>query len=146
MAWTGFLLQACSQDTSSPEDEIRQFVDAGVEAAEARSIGGLEALIHPDYLDQKGYNKKQLARLMRGLFFRHKQVFLFTRIEEIRLISETEAIVNLKVAMAGSEISGIEALTNLRAQLYAFELHLFKTDAWLLHHAKWSRASIAEFE
>ena len=146
LIWASLLLRACSDEAQSPEEEIRQFIDTGVEAAEARSVDGLEELIHADYRDQKGYSKNQLTNLMRGLFFRHKKVFLFTRIEEINLISEGEAIVNLKVAMAGSQITGLEALTNLRAQLYAFELHLLKTDDWLLQHAKWRRASLADFE
>ena len=83
---------------------------------------------------------------MRGLFFRHKKVFLLTRVGEIKLISEHEAVVNMKVAMAGSEISGLEALANLRAQLYAFELHLLKADDWQLQQAKWRQASVADFE
>ena len=143
---SGLLLQSCSDEANSPETEIRQFIETGVEAAEARSVGGLEELIHTNYLDNKGNNKKQLTNLMRGLFFRHKNVFLLTRVGEVRLISEHEAIVDMKVAMAGSEISGLEALASLRARLYAFELHLLKTDDWQLQQAKWRQASLADFE
>lgn len=140
------LLIACSDDAISPEEEIRRFIDAGVESAEARSVGGLEALIHPNYLDQKSQNKKQATNLLRGLFFRHKQIFLLTRIDSIEFVSEREAIVKMKVAMAGSEISGLEALVSLRAQIYAFELNMLKDDDWRLQYSKWRRASIAEFE
>ena len=140
------LLGACSDDANSPEEEIRQYIDAGVEAAEARNVDDLDEKIHPSYLDQKGYTKKQLANLMRIMFFRHKKVFLLTRIDSIELVSEREANVKLKVAMAGSEISGLEALTSLRAQIYAFELNLLKEDDWLLQDAKWRPSSIAEFE
>lgn len=146
LVWASLFLKACSDDNASPEEQVRRFIEAGVEAAEARSVDGLGELIHTDYRDQKGYNKKQITNLARGLFFRHKEVFLFTRIEEINLVSEIEAIVNLKVAMAGSRISGLEALANLRAQLYDFELQLLKDGDWQLQHARWHRASIAEFE
>ena len=122
------------------------FIDAGVEATEARSADGLEELIHRNYLDQKGNNKKQATNLLRGLFFRHKKIFLLTRIDSIDFVSEREAVVKLKVAMAGSEISGLEALTSLRADVYAFELNLLKEDDWQLQHSKWRRASVAEFE
>ena len=139
------MLAAC-KDASSPEEEIRQYIDAGIEAAEVRSVDGLDEKIHPNYLDQKGYSKKQLANLMRALFFRHKKIFLLTRIDSIELVSEREAHVKLKVAMAGSEISGLEALASLRARIYAFELVLLKEDDWLLRDAKWRQASVAEFD
>ena len=122
------------------------FIDAGVEATEARSVDGLEELIHRNYLDQKGNNKKQATKLLHGLFFRHKKIFLLTRIDSIDFVSEREAIVKLKVAMAGSEISGLEALTSLRADVYAFELNLLKEDDWQLQHSKWRHASVAEFD
>jgi len=72
-----FLFQACSENTVSPEDEIRQFVESGVSAAENRSLDDLSSLMHDSYLDQKGYNKKQLGRLLRAYFFRHKNIHLF---------------------------------------------------------------------
>ena len=140
------VLAACSGGDPSPEEQIRQFIDAGVDAAENRSVDGVGERLHPNYLDQKGYNKKQLLTVLRGLFFRHKEIYLFTRVGDIELLSDREAIVKLHVAMAGSAISDINALASLRAQLYEFELHLIKGDEWQAQHAKWRRASLADFE
>jgi hypothetical protein len=48
--------------------------------------------------------------------------------------------------MAGSVISGVDAISSLRAQIYQFELQLIKEDDWLLHHASWRPASIIDLE
>ncbi len=139
-------LCACSDERLSPEAEVRQFVAHGVEAGEARSVDAVEALLHPDYLDQKGYNREQLLKLLRAYFFRHKNIHLFTRVDEVRLLGGGEAEVRLFVAMAGSVISDISALPSLRARLYRFELRLVRDDRWRLQHARWEPASLADLQ
>ena len=85
------LIQACSDSVKSPEDEILQFIESGVQAGEDRSADDLSELIHPDYADQNGYNRKQLGKLLRAYFFRHKSIHLFTRIDEIELLEAAGA-------------------------------------------------------
>ena len=140
------LLQACSETAKSPENEIREFIKSGVEAAEDRNLDALSDLIHVNYLDQKGYNRQRIVGLLRAYFFKHKKFYLFTKIDEIDLIAENEAIVRLHVAMAGSVISDIDAIAALRARIYEFELQLIRKDDWLLQHASWRPASIIDFE
>jgi len=140
------LLGACSDDEISPEEEIRQFIERGVEAAERRSVDDLGDLTHPDYRDQKGYNREQLGKLLQVYFLRHRDIHLFTRIDSIQLLADNHAEVKLHVAMAGSVISDITALRGLRAQIYRFELQLVKRDEWLLQHAKWAPASLSDLQ
>ena len=146
LVWAIVLMQACSETAESPEDEIRAFIESGVEAAENRSLDGLDDLVHGNYLDQKGYNKQRLSGLLRVYFFRHKNIYLFTKIEEIDLLAGNQATVRLYVAMAGSVISDVDAIAALRAQIYQFELQLTKEDDWLLRHASWRPASIIDLE
>ena len=140
------LIQACSDSAKSPEDEIRQFIDVGVQAGENRSVDDMSELIHPDYGDQNGYNRKQLGKLLRAYFFRHKNIHLFTRVDEIELLTDNEASVHLHVAMAGTVISDVTALSSLSARIYRFELRLSRQEEWLLRHASWAPASIADLE
>ena len=146
LVWVVLLFQACSETANSPEDEIRQFVESGVEAAENRDLDDLSDLIHGNYLDQKGNSKQRLGGLLRAYFFRHKNIYLFTKIEEIDLFAENQATVLLYVAMAGSVISDVDALATLRAQIYQFELELIKEDDWSLQDASWRPASAIEIE
>jgi hypothetical protein len=139
------LIQACSDD-SSPEDQIRRFIDSGVQAAEARSVDDLSELLHANFVDQQGHNGKQLARLLRAYFFRHKNIHLFSRIDNIEMLSANQASVSLYVAMASTVISDVSALSSLSARIYRFELQLVKQDGWLLRHASWEPANIGAFE
>ncbi len=139
-----FLLQACSGSAISREDEIKQYIEAGVKAAENRSSSDLAALIDERYLDDKKLNKTSLAKLARLYFFRHKNIYLFTKIDSIEFVAENEALVTLHVAMAGSVISDASVLSGLRAKIYKFELDLIKQDKWLLQRARWEAASMAD--
>ena len=142
LLWVVILTQSCSDSDISPQDEIRAYIDSGVNAAESRNTDALAELMHGDYSDQKSYNKKQLTGLLRGYFFRHKNIHLFTKIDAIELLTENEAIVRMHVAMAGSAISDVDALSSLRARIYRFELQLTRQDEWLLRHAFWEPASM----
>jgi len=146
LIWAVILMQACSDGRESPEAEIQSFIKAVVEAAENRNINDINDLVHANYLDQKGYDRQRLGGLLRAYYFRHKDIYLFTKIEEIDLHAGNEAMVRLYVAMAGSVISDVDALASLRAQIYLFELRLIKEDNWLLHHASWRPASIIDLE
>ncbi|MFV2031092.1 MAG: hypothetical protein ACC663_01240 [Gammaproteobacteria bacterium] len=138
------LLQACSNSELSGEDQIKETIESGIKAAENRDASDLADLIDENYLDDKGLNKAQLTKLLRLYFFRHKNIFLFTKIEEIEFLTENRALVSLNVAMAGSVISDANALSSLRARIYNFELELVKEDEWLLQRATWRDASMGD--
>jgi hypothetical protein len=131
---------------SSAEDQLRQYIENGVTAAENRSAADLADLIHDNYLDPRGNNKNQLTQLLRLYFFRNKNIYLFTKLGEINFLSDNRAQVNLHVAMAATAISDITALSNLRAQIYEFELQLIKQEEWLLREAKWKAVNIGDIQ
>lgn len=140
------LMPACRDNPDSPEDQIRRFIEAGVQAAEKHSVDELGALVHDDYIDQQGRNRKQIGLLLRGYFLRHKSIHLFTRIDSIEILADNQASVSLHVAMAGAMISDVDALSSLRARIYRFELQLIRQGGWMLRHASWAPAEIGAFE
>ena len=141
-----FLINACSDQKLSREDEIELTISTAIEAAEDRSTSDFSELVDERYLDPKGLNKTQLIKLVRLYFFRHKKIFLMSKIGEIEFPAENEALVTLHVAMAGSAISDITALTSLRASMHRFDLELIKQDKWLLRSATWFPASIGDMQ
>lgn len=140
------LAQACSDGGDSPEEQIRRFIDAGVEAAEDRSVDDLSELLHGEFIDERGNNRTRLGKLMRAYFFRHKTIHLFTRIDSIEILGDNQASVSMHVAMAGTVISDVDALTRLSARIYRFDLQLIRQGEWLLRHASWAPANIGAFE
>jgi hypothetical protein len=141
---TTFVVAACSGEKLSSEDEIRKYIENGVEQAEKRSANGVADMVHENYSDSKGMIKAQIRSMLRLYFLRHKNIYLFTKVGDIIFHTETEATVHLHVAMAGSVISDITALSSLKAQIYRFELNLTKDEEWLLQSAKWKRASMGD--
>ncbi len=140
------LVCACTESPLSKEDQIRHYIDTGISAAESRSHSDLADLIDNSYRDQKSLGKTQLVKLMRAYFFRHRNIFLLTKIEAIDFPADDEAIVTLHVAMAGSVISDASVLANLRARIYRFELQLVQADSWLLREASWQIASMVDMQ
>lgn len=140
------LLFGCTGNEVTPEQEVREFIERGIEAAESRDSDTLEDQLHLNFIDQKGNNRKQVGALLHIYFLRHKNIHLFSKINEIDLINDNEARVDLYVAMAGSVISDVTALASLRARVYHFELNLIKDGDWLLQHAEYKPASLGELE
>ncbi|MCW8922899.1 MAG: hypothetical protein OQK69_04630 [Gammaproteobacteria bacterium] len=137
-------LSACSDGELSKEDEVRQFIDAGVLAAENRSRKDLAVLIDEAYKDIKRHDKNKLMGLMQAYFYMHKNIHLFTKYDEIIIQDENRALVTMYVAMAGNVISDVNALASLRAKVYRFELQLIKKEDWLVNSASWQVASLKD--
>ena len=146
MICMALLLIACSDGELTREDEIKLYIETGIKAAENRSSSDLAKLFDEKYLDDKGLNKMQLTKLARLYFFRHKSIYLFTKLDEIEFLAENEALVTLHVAMAGTAISDVTALSSLRAEIVKFELDLIKQDEWLLRRASWQHASSSDMQ
>ena len=137
-------ISSCSDTIISPEDEIKIFIETAKLAVEKRSHNDLADLIDENYQDRKNLNKKQLVKLSHGYFFTHKNIHLLTKIDSITFQNENSAFVVLHVAMAGSVISDLNAITSLRARVYRFELQLIKNNVWLLQQASWKSAEIKD--
>ena len=137
-----YILSACAVK-ESPEDQVRRFVGAGVMAAELREALTIRDLISEDYRDDGGRDKRNLVGLAAGYFLRHKNINLFTKINEISFPIAGQSRVEVFVAMTGLPVTGSEALIDLRADAYRFELTLInKGNEWLLKKSSWQRASI----
>jgi len=139
-----FFLSSCAEKTLLPEEEIKAYISAAKQSAESRSHNDLADLISEHYQDQKSLNKKKIASLARAYFFRHKNIHLFTKLDSINFQKDKEAFVVVYVAMAGTAITDVNMLSNLRARIYRFELLLIKNNEWLLQQARWSPAKLTD--
>lgn len=141
MSW---MLVACTDSSLSPEEEIKTFIEQGQLAIENRQHGDLSDMVSDSYKDQQGLNRKQLLGMLRGYFFRHKNIHLLSKIDSIQLQSSNRAFVILYVAMAGKAINDIDTLSSLRAKVIRIELQLEKEDDWKLRQASWKEGKISD--
>lgn len=131
------ILAACggNSDAHDPENELREWVARGETAAEAKDRSGLLDMISADYADGRGNDHKSIGDMLRVYFFRQQSIGLLTSIDDISLMGETAALVNLTVGMAGTGSGAI----GLDADAYRFEFELEKMDdEWLLIGARWA--------
>jgi hypothetical protein len=138
------VLFACS-DKNSSEDQIRQYVASAVTAAESREVLAIRKLISDKYKDESRRDRRRLVGLALGYFLRHKNINIFTQVSEISFPVPGEAKVKLYAAMTGSPVTGAQALLDIRADLYQFDLMLtHDSGEWILQSASWKRASIED--
>jgi hypothetical protein len=137
-----FALSSCSNKNSS-EDQIRQYVASAVTAAESRETLAIRKLISDKYKDESHRDRRRLVGLALGYFLRNKNIYIFTQISEIKFPVPDKAKVKLYAAMTGSRVAGAQALLDMRADLYQFDLMLTRDGGdWLLQSASWRRANI----
>lgn len=127
-------LAGCGGSYDGPEEAVRAWVEAAEAYAEEKDRGGLLGMIDENYADSRGYDHTQLGNLMRFYFLRQKSVGFVTNINDIQLMGDTAALVNLTVVMGGTNADKI----GVRADAYNFELELENfDDDWRLIGARW---------
>ncbi|GMR06399.1 MAG: hypothetical protein BMS9Abin25_0992 [Gammaproteobacteria bacterium] len=142
-----FILSSCSQDTNSPEEQIRNLVSAMEAAVEQRSLDSVKELVDSEYNDEWNGSRRAALRALMFYFQGHQSIYLLTRISDIKLNDDaTAASVVVYVGMAGDPVEKSESLIDLKADLYRFDIMLKKDDdEWLVSSAKWERARAESF-
>jgi hypothetical protein len=128
------VLSACGGPEAGPEEQLRLWVSRGEEAAEAKERRDLIGMISPAYTDSRGNERSDIENILRAYFFRQNSITLLTNIEEVRLIADSAAEIELTVGMAGQN----DGVLGFSADAYQFRLELTREgDDWLLISARW---------
>ena len=128
------LQTGCGGPEAGPEEQLRQWVSAGAQAAETRERGDFLDLISPAYTDSRGFDRDDIGDILRVHFLRQHSIKLLTKIDGIRLYGDTAAEVELTVGMAGQN----DSVFGFSADAYRFQLELERDgDDWLLISARW---------
>lgn len=143
-----FILSACSQETATPEEQIRNMVSAMETAVEQRSLDSVKELVDAEYSDEWNGNKQAALRALLFYFQGHQSIYLLTRVSDIDISDDaTSAEVTVYVGMAGSPVEQADSLISLNADLYRFDIKLVTDDNnWLVKSAMWKRALPENFE
>ncbi|MDW7772069.1 MAG: hypothetical protein SCH71_04175 [Desulfobulbaceae bacterium] len=140
-----FLVSGCGPD-DSPEEQIRLFIKAGEEAAEARDAGALKKLIAENYEDAHRRTRRDITALAGRYFLANKNIHIFTRVGKLLFSEKDTAELQLYVAMTGRNAADSNALLNMQADLYLFDLLLvWVNKEWRLMSADWRPAGREDF-
>ena len=128
------LFSGCSDEPADPEAEIRAWIAAGVEAAENEARREIVSMISPAYADARGNSRDDIENILRVYFLRADNVTLIARIEDIWIVGDDVAEVDLSVGGAGVTNS----VMGFSADAYKFSLELVKDEDWQLISARWA--------
>lgn len=130
---------ACASDEESPEQQVRNTLQAIELAVEERSTSDLMDHIADDYSDHQGNNKEAIKRLVQILFLRNQSINIFTLVRSFD-ISDGIAAVELSAAMASRGVDLNLQENRLKADTSGFSIVLQQTgDEWLVQSVSWQR-------
>ena len=114
---------------------MRAWVAQGVELAEQKDRRGLVDLISPAYTDARGNGRGDIENMLRVYFLRQQSVALLTRMDDLRIVGDTAAELELTVGMAGTN----DGVLGFSADAYRFEMELERDgEDWRLLSARWA--------
>ena len=141
----GFALFSCSEaKLDSPDQAIKNTLQALEQAAEERTLSGFMQHISDDYQDRQGNGKKDIRRIIQIHYIRNQKIYIVSKVQSI-VINGSTAIVELSAAMVGREadLPGETAgLSGLRANTHHFNIQLISDDqqqTWLVKRVDWKR-------
>lgn len=127
-------VQGCGGPVSAPEEELRAWVDRGIEAAENKERRALMGMIAMAYADARGNERDDIDNMLRVYFLRQNRIALLPKIEEITIYDETAGKILMTVGMAGTN----DGVLGFSADAYRFALELEKdANDWQLISARW---------
>ncbi|MHB8789371.1 MAG: hypothetical protein ACYDBT_05770 [Desulfobulbaceae bacterium] len=130
----------------SPEEQVRQYVAAAEAAVEGRNLGDLKELIAEQYQDDQGRTRRDIVAIAARYLYANKNIHVLTRIEGLVFPAPEQARLTVYAALTGQNVSDLDALLNMQADLYRFDLELRRTDGeWQLRLADWRPAKGADF-
>lgn len=128
-------LCSCGGEPDSPEAEVRAWVQSGIQAAEDEARRDLVAMMSPGYTDGRGNSRDDIDKMLRLYFLRADNITLLPHIDDVRIISEDFAEVDMTIGMAGATDSAL----GISADAYRFGFELEKVDGgWVVLSARWA--------
>jgi hypothetical protein len=128
---------------STPEDQVRQFLEDAETAAEENKIRQLAEMIDNGYSDPAGRNKQDLLAYLSYQRMQRKSAHAFTTIDQIDIAEPGSAQVEMLAALTATPVTSVGMLPDLKADIYSFSLRLIKRDdRWYLTSAEWQPAML----
>ncbi|HSH43700.1 MAG TPA: hypothetical protein VK973_16385 [Arenicellales bacterium] len=138
-------LSACGGPEEAPEAQIRALVARAEQGAEDHEISVFREAVSIDYRDNHGYDRRSVLRLVQGMLLRNRNIHLLSLVRDLQVNGE-EARARVLVAMAGRPIESADALLDLRADLFRFDVDLARDgDQWRVRSVDWNRAQASDF-
>ena len=134
---------ACGGDPLSPEEQVRTVIEAMEQAAEDGDVSAFKAIVSESYEDHYGHDKRSLAAYVTFHVMRHSHRRFFARVRSVEIRDDGRAEVAVVAAISGRDVSGIEELVGLQADVYRIDMDLDDEGDgdWRVVWAQWKRTA-----
>ena len=137
---------SCSAQDHTPEAIIKTFVERTTAAIEERDRSALAELIDENYTDSQGRKKNDLLALAAGYMLRNRSLYCYSIIDSFHLNEDESISATILSAFAARPISDVHLLTEIRSDIYWFEITIVdKDNDWRLIAASWRQALVDDF-
>ena len=127
------LLGGCRGNT--PEQAVRNQLEAMQAAIDARDAGDIDALLAEDFVGNEGMDRRGVRQLAAAVFLRHRDVAAKVGPVSVELRGDNEAIARFSVLATG----GSGGLLPDSGQMYQVETGWRLVDGeWVLLNARWT--------
>ncbi len=123
-------------DPGSPEQQVRDTILQAELAAEARDMGAIRDLVHDEYQDRSGRDRRMLLNQVRLYLMARQSLELLVKVNDIKFTANDFAEVDVTAAGLGLR-AGMEGL-GLTADGDHYQINLVRDDGgnWLLIGAR----------
>lgn len=129
------MLSVVGCGTQSPEQAVREQVDALQRAIDARDAGDIEALLAEDFVGNDGLDRRGARQLATAVFLRHRDVGAKVGPVSVELRGQGDAVARFSVLATG----GSGGLLPDSGQVYQIETGWRLVDGkWKLLNAEWT--------
>lgn len=137
----------CSKKPADPEAEIEALIGEVEAAFEAGDLGKIKETLADAYKDPEGNDKAGLVGLLQLQFLRRPSMHVVSKIERVSVdAGGEEARATVLAAGGAAPIAGIEALADIRADLFRLDITFVRPDDdWRVISVRWKRASAGDF-
>jgi hypothetical protein len=133
----------CGGDPLSPEEQVRAVIGEMERAAEEGDVSAFKAIVSESYEDPYGHDKRTLAAYVTFHVMRHTQRRFFARVHSVEIRDGGRAEVEVVAAISGRDVSSIEQLAGLAADVYKIDVDLDDegNGDWRVVWAQWRRTA-----
>ncbi len=137
-------LLSCS--STSPEDQILEWLDRGVQYAQERDLPAMMDLVSDNYSDDEDRDKKVIQGLLLYYFRSNRSVYILKKVKSLQVGDADTAQLTLAVVLAGKPFAEDTNLTKIQADILRFDFSLEKDGGnWRVVSAAWEPVAVTEF-
>jgi len=140
------VLSCSTEQKLTKEQLLRQSIKELEIRFEERKLGQIVEYVSVSYQDEQGRDLKDIKQVIQLQLMRHKSLYVFSSINEINWIDDSNADVQITTAMAGKPIKSASILTSIRADMVKFDVRfVLEGEIYKVQSVIWSWAEPSDF-